>query len=82
MRDAGRAILCGEISNATSVRAAIVFHALDSVLEKADADGQSERDVEIVFRRGGLKPTNPATKVVAECLLDFISAETSSDIFG
>ena len=60
-------ILCGEISNATGVRAAIVFHALDSVLEKAVADGQGERDVEIVFRRGGLKPTNPATKVVAEC---------------
>ena len=75
-------ILRGEISDATGVRAAIVFHALDSALEEAVADGQGERDVEIVFRRDGLKPAHPAAEVVAECLLDFISAETSSDIFG
>jgi hypothetical protein len=52
------------------------------VLEEAVANGQGQRDVEIVFRRGGLKPAHPATEIVAECPLDFISAKTSSDIFG
>jgi hypothetical protein len=32
-------ILCGEIGNPTGVRAAIIFQALDSVVEEAVADG-------------------------------------------
>jgi hypothetical protein len=51
------------------------------VLEEAVANGQGQRDVEIVFRRGGLKPAHPATEIVAECPLDFISAKTSFGYF-
>jgi hypothetical protein len=48
------------------------------VLEEAVANGQGQRDVEIVFRR---EPAHPATEIVAECPLDFISAKTSFGYF-
>jgi hypothetical protein len=50
------------------------------VPEEAVADGQRKREIEVVFRRGGLKPIHPAAKIVAECLLDFLRCKTGSDI--
>ena len=45
------------------------------------ADGEDERDVKIVFCRGGREPSNAAAGVFAECL-DLVSGEIASDIFG
>jgi hypothetical protein len=44
-------------------------------------DGRDERDVKIVFCRGGRESSNPAAGVFAECL-DLMSGEIASDIFG
>jgi hypothetical protein len=57
----------------------MLFHPFDCALEKPVANGQGERDVEIVLSREALSPAKPATEVIAECLLDFTGSETRTD---
>ena len=76
-----RQVLCGEISNSTGVRPAIIFHALDRVLEETVSDGQGECNIKIVFCRGAFKSAETATQILAECSLNFIGCETGLSIF-
>ena len=74
--------LRGEIRDAARIRPPVVFHALDRTPKEPFACGQRKRNVEIMLRRRSFEPAHLVTKVVAECLLDFVGAETSSDILG
>ena len=43
------------------------------------ADGQCEREIEVVFRGNGFEATHAADEVVAKGLLDFLAGETGAD---
>src|SRR5208337_5234369 len=49
-----------EISHVSRVCSAVVFHARDRAVEEPVADGQCEREIEVVFRGNGLEATHAA----------------------
>ena len=71
--------LRGEISHAPRVRSAVVFDARDRAVEEPVADGQCEREIEIVFRGNGFEAAHAADQVIAKGLLDIVGAETDAD---
>ena len=71
--------LRGEIRHASRVRSAVVFDARDRAVEEPVADGQREREIEVVFRGNGFEAAHAADEVVAKGLLDFVGGETDAD---
>ena len=70
---------CGEIRHASRARSAVGFDARDRLLKEPVADGQCEREIEVVFRGNGFEATHAADEVVAKGLLDFLAGETGAD---
>ena len=48
-------------------------------MEEPVADGQCEREIEVVFRGNGLEAAHAADEVFAKGLLDIIDGETDAD---
>jgi hypothetical protein len=66
---------CGEIRHASRARSAVGFDARDRLLKEPVADGQCEREIEVVFRGNGFEAAHAADEVVAKGLLDIVGGE-------
>src|SRR5262249_9576215 len=75
-----RQIFRGEIGNAPRIGTTVTFHAFNGALENAIANGQGEREVEIMFGGNALESAQSVTKIVTKRLFDFVDCNTGSNI--
>jgi hypothetical protein len=71
--------LRGEVRHVSRARSTVVFDAGDRAVEEPVADGQCEREIEVVFRGNGFEAAHAADEVVAKGLLDIVGGETDTD---
>ena len=70
--------LGGEVRHVSRARSAVVFDGGDRAVEEPVADGQCEREIEVVFRGNGSEAAHAADEVIAKGLLDMFGAETDT----
>jgi hypothetical protein len=70
--------LRGEVRHVSRARSTVVFDAGDRAVEEPVADGQCEREIEVVFRGNGFEAAHSADEVIAKGLLDVVSAKTDT----